>query len=317
MSINYVSETPGQRLENTLTGVEIAQKAQREYGNDLPLSFYVQGYKPHTPIGVVCDGMFRAAAMLHRRRSAGTEQSDLLLTRWDADTIRATPTYFAQLQEAFDRNESHVWMAYPYMQSSRIDNDKYPTTNRLLTWFDLAQRAGKSASPSHISMNLGGFALGGGFLRDDYGEHVRWLMRAQSEVGPQNVTRDHLQHAVATTSAHSIVERLADGDGVRYLPLRTDPERSQTEVLPTKDIDHQGQRYESDLRSLVGNVICMAYRDRLYELTELQGLSRHVAEPQAKVFAARYVQIGAHVLGEPQEHQSVIAEAVASEYSYR
>lgn len=284
---------------------------------NIPFSYFLTQNEAGISIGEVCDHLFIAAIRQYQQKTSTAKEPvrDILLSRWDADTVNATPTYHAQLQQHYDASDVELWMGYPYLRHDRLDETLFPAANRLLAWGDLAQYVGKSSGPAHFAINLGGFALGDGFQNGSIGEHTQMYMRAHArlERDPLRANREHLPHTMVTVSARRLVAQMARSRMPQYAELRARPAGGPHNQMPTLKHDVSEQYFNQVLPHLLRNVMENAYSDRKYELRKT-GL--YDVGDQAVEFARQTVRAGAFVFGNIHDTQRLTKKVIKMYYPF-
>lgn len=293
MSLNrpkYDWESRAQVAENA----DIVRHFQSRYPH-LPVSFFETDYEDDVPIGDVRDGIFGAAAILHERR-ARTERrllTDLIFTNWDVDTLDATPDYFARIQHSYRQHDRPIWTAYPNTQHARINPAELPDANRLVAWYDLGVRAGAAALPAHYSINLFSWLVGKGYMHENYGEHAVLKRRLQRSYG-ETVPTFHLATSVARVSPHRFMGKMAAGEPVGYGGLSVPAKAVEAQPLQT---DISPNYFNTQLESLLAQVVSAAYLRRDNALRKIPGMSVEEADSRATEYVRRYLRVAAAIIG--------------------
>ncbi len=282
--------------EQVAKSVAKVQNFQRENPR-LPLSYFVTGYENDVPIGDIRDGIFGAAAILHKNRAATRVKvpRDLIFTNWDVDTLGATRDYFADTQKSYLQHGQPIWTARPNTQHARVDLKRLPNANRLVAWYDMVTRTQRASQPAHYSTNLYSWLLGRGYMGGDFGEHRVFRERLQGQLPwGEKVPAIYLGTSVTQVSPHRLMENMAAGKDCDYGDLRVS--RRIAEPLPL-DADVLPGYFNAQLRQLIPQAVSPVYQRREAVLLD-DGMSPKDAARGAREYARWFLKVSAAIIGD-------------------
>ncbi len=306
MSLNYLSYNR-KSSEQVAQNVETVKRFQDSHP-DLPLSYFVTEYEAGVPIGNVRDGVFGAAAILHKRHSQAARRplTDLIFTNWDVDTLGATPGYFADTQLSYRQHDQQFWMAHPNTQHARVNLAKLPDANRLIAWYDLGVRAAAAIMPAHFSTNLFSWLAGKGYMRLDLGEPAALKRRLEALLPyGERVSSSHLKTSVAQVSPHRFMGQMAAGEPIGYGELGVSSEAAS---MPPLHYDVSANYYNEQLKSRLPQIVSAAYLRRDNLLKKTSNMNEEKRKGEVIEYARKYLRAASVVIGNVHGTERLIEE---------
>ncbi|HSX16525.1 MAG TPA: hypothetical protein VLH86_00285 [Patescibacteria group bacterium] len=304
VSANYPEDTPSDHPV-LARNLDILRAVRDRYSDDLPISYFTEGFSSGSSIGLIRDGLFGGTMHHYRRISDARKQPmrDILCISWDADTVDATPTYWAQQRDAYRQTDKEVWMAYPNLRHDRLDPARFTHANSLLDWYDMRIFVARGSTPAHFAINLGAYALGSGFYGATVGEHAALMERAASRVSRNSVERHYLEQATAVVSNRRLAKHMAEGSKVDYGSLTSGGEH----MLDTLEQDVSDEYAQRELAKMLPELFEVAFRDKMYQL-RLRNFPGDVVGP-ALEFANRFIRHAARRIGNHFGTDDLVKEA--------
>lgn len=271
---------------------------------EVPISYFKTEYQPGTTIGAIRNDIYGAVIHDLRKQYASGDVPDVLMTSWDADTLKATRHYIADTQRRYTDSDAMAYRSYPILRHARLDNDTFPNANRLLAWYDLIPQVNRAVAPAHFTVNLGTVGMAGGMARISCGEQIElWSTadRHAKRFGGQ-LYNEPLEHHRATVSPRQLVGKMALNIPVDYggLVVETDSPRHTTLKSDVRE-----DVYNRNLASIVARIYNMAYDDKLYMLYQ-QGAKGRDTHNVALTYAQNYVTAAACIIGDVYDTRAIV-----------
>ncbi len=299
----------GSDMEGALNNVEILQEYQLAYP-DFPLSYYLAGYSPGTPIGRIVYELY-GAAILHGFEADGRRPRNRVITRCDLDLVNADAGYLPDTLSIFSSGKANV-ISYPTVLHDRLDENKYPNLNRLIGWTDKCALVDRTMVSAHFSTDTVGYAAAKGVDPScTLSECNNVLGRMASTHAMQPLSVERVDHRVTVSCRH--LARLAlDSGYMIYTSLRMPDDSAKTHRNsgePPHDLP------DTEYRRQVGWHVMYtlhAYGDRIYEGLVAQGESTAASIRTTQAAMADYGMRSIQELGDPDTTQRVVDGAIGS-----
>lgn len=272
---------------------------------DVPISYFKTQYQPGTTIGAIRNDIYGAVIQNLRKQYGTGDVPDVLMTSWDADTLKVTKGYIADTQHHYARSDAMAYRSYPLLRHAQLDNDAFPNANRLLAWYDLIPQVGRGAAPAHFTVNLGTIGMAGGMARDTCGEQVKlWSTagRHAKRFGGQTYS-EALEYHRATVSPRQLVGKMALDRRVDYGGLTVQSVDGPQYAVLKQDV--QEDIYNRSLMSIVATVYNRAYSDKVYMLHQ-EGVKDEDAHDAALTYAQRYITAAASIIGNVHDTRTIV-----------
>jgi hypothetical protein len=282
---------------------------------DIALSYFYITYNTGVPISDVRNDSYGAVMAGLYDQYGPNQIPDVLMTNWDADTSGASRGYLAETQHRYSRQDALVYRSFPMLEHDRLDSDHFPYTNHLLAWYDLVQRAGRSAAPAHCTVNLGAIAASGGMARNDIGEHIKlWGSATQYADDHGHVAYSEALHQHhATVSPRQLIGRLAAQRRMDYASLTVGGASWKDQPALQHDVNQQ--TYRDTLPRLIYDVYDKALVDKIYELDAI-GVPSDEIRRRAIRYAQNYLRSAAFILGDVCNTRQMVEDHIATQAAY-
>jgi hypothetical protein len=284
-----------------------------EYGvySDLPLSFYIAGYNPGTPIGRITRDLY-GAGLQHLVTSQGEAMRNIPMVRCDADPIDIPSDYLPQLLDGWQQDDRPNKCMYPVVQHDRLDEEKFPNINRLLDWYDLYLKLGKSFMSAHFAVDVLGYAASGGQSPDCAVSEIGDILDNMATTeGLPTLYLHQLGGVAITVSCRRIAKRSATEGYPIYdaLYMSSDDHPTHRNELPDQDISDLEYRRQGGWR--VYNTVQL-YGDQEYQSAVRTGTSPEQARALATRQMRMFGELALQEFGDPPAIQRVLNGAVES-----
>jgi hypothetical protein len=309
-SVNAPQSPTAKGVQRIQSNLEVITNYIDEHP-ELPISYFQTVYPPRTPIGEINADAHAAIIHLLHERYGRNVMPDVLMTRWDADTLRATDGYIADTRQTYARSNALAFRTYPLLRHDRLDETRFPMTNQLLAWYDSVQHVGQSVAPAHYSVNLGAICLAGGMPHYASGEQQYLWLSAQrnlDQLGRGGTMESLPLRHKAAVSSRRLVGRLATGRLTHYdeLVLASSEQRPHA----TLHSDVSEDLFNNDLEKTIGLLYESAYNRSVYEQRKQRVSAEDAVRPAAH-YAERYLRAGMWLFGDSGNTRDIIDNEIA------
>lgn len=317
VSANYLASRAETKAAVIRANLDTIQDAERTY-SDMPMSHYVTAYPPETSIGTIREHVLDASVLSYGRQMEQTQAPprDILLSGWDADTLRADSGFFAGMQEKYAQSQARAWAAYPeYVLHSHLDAEQFPRINLLIDWLNLGTQHGVvEVAQQQFTLNLGAYGPSDGYQSAANGEQTNLWVNAEHRSG-YNAELVALKGTTAVVSSRRLVSHMCAGGHVGYSRLTNSTE---VPVEPQEDIAES--LYANSLYRVLDYSLWQVVEGKREELIFTGGMSYDDARKAATEHAKGVFHGQANIRGASSDvHRAIdeVADGIYDPFAHR